>query len=194
MEINNYLTELECLSNKELLQEIGPRNIIKNTKSRFITYKKGVYTFKSNSGDLLADIKELSKEYPNEVFIARTWSSLDYYYLLRTIRYKAGNAKVTQEEPVYESSSSHIKKIMGAETFKRLEKIAMLHLREYEALLSTSTLYKEIEQEITDEIDTYITITVEYENFKIAATRISPIRIRVEGFVKELKTPSWRSI
>ena len=83
---NYHDTLLECKSNRQLLQKIDPREIINKTASEFISCKDGIYYFQTNRGALHEDIVELSKRYPDEVFIARIWNIDFYDSEIRTIR------------------------------------------------------------------------------------------------------------
>lgn len=192
---NYHDTLLECRSNNQLLQKIDPRDIIKKTESQFISCKDGVYYFQTHRGALHQDIVELSKEYPEEVFIARIWNVDWYESELRTVRYKSGKAKFIKIEPNYQYSVSHLEKIMGVDNFNKLMKIAMRYIEVCEKLERIPEVKDQIAQERKDKVFSHVTVNVEDEKFKINATRMTYSSIEVIGYVKEVPTKLvWKLI
>jgi len=191
---NYYNTLLECKSNKQLMQEIDPRDIIKKTNSEFITYKDGMYYFQTCNGVLHDDIVELSKTCPKEIFIAQIWNVDFYDSEVRTIRYKNGKSRITNIEPNYGYTASHIIKVMGKETFHSLMKVAMRYIRQYGVIRNTPEVEKEISKEKNDKINSNVTVHVENDKYKIDATLVGSSYIEVNGFVKRPSRPSWKLI
>jgi len=191
-----YDTLLECKSNNQLLQKIDPRDIIKKTSNTFISCKNGLYYFKSDGGVLHADIVELSKEYPDEVFEARIWNLDLYASELRIIVYKAGIPEIVKTEPNYGYQTAHIEKILGKETTDRFMEIAMRYNKAYDKVDNTPEFNEPIKKEREDKIYSYTTIIVENEKFKIEACRRNYSLIDVKGYVKETPKPNqiWREI
>jgi hypothetical protein len=193
---NYYDTLLECKSNSQLLQKIDPRDIIKKTSNKFISCKDGIYYFESTGGALHADIVELSKQFPNEVFQARIWNVDMDASELRTIVYKTGIPEIIKIEPNYGFHTAHLEKIMGRETIDRFMKIAMRYIKTYDNLVKTLEFDEAIIKEREDKIDSFTTIHVENEKFKIEATKRTYSLIEVKGYVKEISTSKsiWREI
>ena len=189
-----YDTLLECKSNSQLLQKIDPRDIIKKTSNKFISCKDGIYYFESTGGALHADIIELSIEYPDEIFEARIWNLDMYASELRTIMYKAGIPEIIKIEPNYGFRTAHLEKIMGKETIDRFMKIAIRYLKTYDNLANTLEFDEVLKKEKEDKIDSFTTIHVENEKFKIEATKRTYSLIEVKGYHKEVPEPSWKEI
>lgn len=191
-----YDTLLECKSNNQLLQKIDPRDIIKKTSSTFISCKNGIYYFETNGGALHADIIELSKEYSDEVFEARIWNPDMYASELQTIVYKAGIPEIIKTEPNYGYYTAHLEKIMGKGTTDRFMEIAMRYIKAYDILEKSPEFIETLEKERGDGIDTYTTLTVENEKFKIEACRRNFSLVDVRGYSKEITKPTeiWREV
>jgi len=192
---NYYDTLLECKSNKQLLQKIDPRDIIKTTNSQFISCKDGIYYFQTHRGPLDPDIVELSKKHPNEVFIARIWNVDFYCSELRTVKYRSGKSKFIKIEPNYNYNTSHLEKIMGIDNFNKLMKIAMRYIEACEKLERIPEVKGQIAHERKDKVFSHVTVNVEDEKFKIEATRMTYSSIYLMGYVKEVPTKSvWKLI
>ena len=186
-----YDTRLVCKSNSKLLQKIDPRDIIKISNSEFISCKNGVYYFSTHSGTMHESIVELSKTYPNEVFIVR-YRKDDIFYgsEIQTFKYIDGYSTCTKVEPNYGYCISHIEKIIGKKTVRRFMKVALKQIKKIDAINDIPTA-KNNRMERKHKISSSITINVEDEEFKIEATKIGSSFIEVNGFIKEAPTPRW---
>jgi hypothetical protein len=138
----------------------------------------------ATGGALHADIIEISKEYPDEVFEARIWNPDMYASELRTIVYKAGIPEIVKTEPNYSYQTAHIEKILGKETTDRFIEIAMRYIKEYDKVGNTPEFNEARKMEREDKIYSYTTIIVENKKFKIEACRRDYSLIDVKGYVK----------
>ena len=191
---NDYNTELVCKTNSQLIQKIDPRDIIKISNSEFISCKNGVYYFSTRSGTMHESIVELSKTYPNELFIVK-YRKDDIYYgsEIQTFKYIDGFSKCTKVEPNYGYCISHIEKRIDKKTLRRFMKVALKQIKRIDAINDIPTAKKNgIERK--HKISSTITINVEDEKYKIEATKIGSSFIEVKGFIKEAPTPRWQLI
>ncbi len=191
---NDYNTGLVCKSNRQLLQKIDPRDIIKNPNSEFISCKKGVYYFSTCSGTMHESIVALSMTYPNEVFIAK-YRDDDIHYdsVIQTFKYKSGKSILTKIKPDYWYCISHIEKTIGKQTIRRFMKVALKHIKKIDAINDTPNT-KNNGLERRHKIKSSVTINVENDDFKIEATKIGSSYIEVLGYVKEVPAPRWQLI
>ncbi len=187
-----YNTRLVCKSNSKLLQKIDPDEIIKGINSEFLSCKKGAYHFITSNGTMHESIVALSKKYPTEAFIAQ-FCCVETYDYIQTNKYIDGFSKCIKVEPNYGYCISHIGKIIGKKTLRRLMKVALKQIRRIDAINDIPTVKKNgIERK--HKISSTITINVEDDDFKIEATKIGSSFIEVNGFIKEALTPRWQLI
>ena len=191
-----YDTLLECKSNSPAItKNRSKRHHQKNLKYIHLMQRDGVYYFESDRWSIACMILvELSIEYPDEIFEARIWNLDMYASELRTIMYKAGIPEIIKIEPNYGFRTAHLEKIMGKETIDRFMKIAIRYLKTYDNLANTLEFDEVLKKEKEDKIDSFTTIHVENEKFKIEATKRTYSLIEVKGYHKEVPEPSWKEI
>lgn len=192
---NYYDTLLECKSNKQFLHKIDPRDIIKTTESEFISCKDGIYYFQTHRGALHKDIVELSKKYPEEVFLAQIWNVDFYDSIIRALEYKDGDVKILSSKPNYSYCATHLIKAMGEEKFQRLMNVVMKYIQSREKVKDDPEDQSQMGKSNKDKIHSYINVHVEDNEYKLEATIRTTSYIHLVGYVKEVPTkPVWKLI
>jgi len=192
---NYYDTLLECKSDNQLLQKIDPRDIIKKSESQFISCKDGIYYFQTHRGALHSDIVELSKRYPDEIFIARIWNVDFYDSIIRALEYKNGDVTILSSKPNYSYFAGHLIKAMGKENFEKLMNVVMKYIESLENVKDDPEHQSQIAKSSDDKTFSHFSVSVEDDKYKLEATIRTTSYIHLVGYVKEIPIkPVWKLI
>jgi hypothetical protein len=190
-----YNTHLKCKSNRKLLLEIDPDEIIKDRNSEFVSSKKGAYNYITRNGTMHSSIVTLSSDYPTEVFIAQYYCLESGDAVIETYKYLNGFSKCIKTEPYYMYCLGRLERKMGKKTVKKFMKVVLKQFKKIDSIEEGHSKINEGEPG-EHSINSSITISVEDKDFKIEAYRVGRSFIEVNGYTKTKKDsiPKWQVI
>ena len=198
---NIYDSYIRCTTNPELTKIIDPEKIIQKTPSqfRFMHFDELVYETKWYT--MHEDVILLSKQFPNDVFMARFSDPEAFIPVPRECyRYHNGKAIFMGFEPVYKfSDHDHLYGVMSEETLLKL----WSRVRDYlfrldhtkESLIDGEHYYVDMLEDHYDNcISSSVTIHVELDNYKLTVDKTKGAELFFRGFKRDSKYSEWVEI
>lgn len=198
---NIYDSYIRCASNPELIGNIDPEKIIKKTPSQFRFMQFDELVFESRWYTMHNDIIVLSRQFPNDVFMARYRDVCVQYPVPRECyRYKDGEATFMGYEPVYKFSDyDHLYKTMDKKTLLKL----WFRVRDYlyrldhtkESLIEGEYDYVDMLEDHYDHcVSSTVTVHAEVDNFKLSVDKTGNAELFFRGYTRGSENKEWLEI
>jgi hypothetical protein len=191
---NMLKTMVECKGNKDFFKNNPPSGITTKISSENVEHLDGGYSFYTSRGVPLDEIMNISRKFPDEVFLVEIYNIDLCDSVIRKFRIKAGNLKLKYEGPNYYFTGSDFQDLISKEVYLRYKATALRYISQLALIENNQDFVSQNRLDDRDKIRTNVTIRVEHGNLRLDFTKMAYSWIEVVGYVKVTPKPTWEVI